>query len=74
MYTNDEWNYIVDEFESRKAKIICTDGSEYVGVGGPYCQWEDDDGNSEWAITLDMQSEIGMIFRQSAVERIEYLD
>lgn len=74
MYNDDEWDKIVDEFEGRKAVVYCTDGASYKGVGGPYCEEEDENGVNTWAITLDMPLDTGMIFMQSDVERIEYLD
>lgn len=74
MYSDKEWLDIVDEFEGRKAKVICVDGTEYIGVGGPDCEEEDENGWNTWAITLDFPWGVGRIFMQSDVERIEYLD
>ena len=73
MYTDKEWDKIVDEFQGKRAVVYCTDGTRYEGVGGPYCEAEDSAGENTWAITLDCTGNDSMIFLREDVEKIEYL-
>ncbi len=73
MYTDKEWDKIVDEFQGKRAVVYCTDGTEYKGIGGAYCEEEDSNGVNTWAITLDCTGSDSLIFLQEDVEKIEYL-
>lgn len=64
-----EWNKIIKEFENRKIRIICTDGTAYEGLGGEYCEAEDSNGDNVYAIILGND-----MFLSEDVEKIEFLD
>lgn len=72
--TLQEWNEIAVDFEGRKAKIICCDGTCYEGIGDVYCEEENSKGENVLAVCMITNNNGNMFFMQEEVEKIEFLD
>lgn len=72
--TWQEWDEIAINFEGKKAKIFCNDGTCYEGTGRIYCEEENSKGENVLAIRLKLLNGSGMFFLQEDVEKIEFLN
>lgn len=72
--TWQEWDKIAINFEGRKAKIFCNDGTCYEGIGDIYCEEENSKGENVLAVCMITNDNVNMCFLQEAVEKIEFLD
>ncbi len=69
-----EWDRKIDTLEGRRAKVFCTDGKIYTGVGIGDGLGTNADGEDEDAVRFRTDDGNEYLFIESDIERIEFLD
>lgn len=72
--TWQEWDEIALNFEGKKAKIFCNDGTCYEGTGRICCEEENSKGENVLAVCMTTNNNENICFLQEDVKKIEFLD
>ena len=73
-FKNAVWNRKIDLIEDHKAKVVCKNGSTYVGYGAFPCCGEDENGEEVDAIKFDIDSGGSVVLTEDDICSYEILD
>lgn len=69
-----EWDRKIDTLEGRRAKVFCTDGEVYTGIGIGDGLGTNADGEDEDAVRFRSDDGNEYLLIESDIERIEFIN